>query len=100
MLNLLPVPATALVVFIVLASVMPQIGLAQSAALRAVPVYVAFAIIAPVVGRLVAGGLRLDAPSARLMSPPRRGPGNWKPPYPAVREAPASGSRLGAVYSR
>jgi len=68
MLDLLPVPATALVLFIVLASVMPQIGLAQSAALRAVPVYVAFAIIAPVVGRSVAGGLRLDAPSARAVS--------------------------------
>ena len=49
-LNLLPVPATALVLFIVLASVTPQIGLAQSAALQALPIYIAFAIIAPFVG--------------------------------------------------
>lgn len=67
-LNLLPVPATALVLFIVLAAVMPQIGLAQSAAMRAVPIYMAFAVIAPIVGRLVARGFHLDAPAARAVS--------------------------------
>ena len=43
-LNLFPVPATALVLFIVLASVMRQIGLAKSAALQALPIYISFAI--------------------------------------------------------
>ncbi|HBP0979080.1 arsenic resistance protein [Comamonas sp. Y6] len=67
-LNLLPVPATAIVLFIVLASVMPQIGLAQEAALRAAPIYVAFALIAPLAGRLVTRSLGLDAASARAVS--------------------------------
>jgi len=43
-LNLLPVPATAWALFLVLASVMPHIGLAQDAALRAAPIYLAFAV--------------------------------------------------------
>lgn len=67
-LDFLPVPATAIVLFVVLASVMPQIGLAQRAALLAVPVYVAFAIIAPVTGGLVARAFRLDAPAVRALA--------------------------------
>lgn len=68
MFTLLPVPATALVLLVVLASVMPQIGLAHSAALRAAPLYVAFAIIAPVMGWLVARGMALEPASARAVS--------------------------------
>lgn len=67
-LNLLPVPATALVLFIVLAAVMPQIGLAQNAALRAAPIYLAFAIIAPLMGWAVARAMRLESTSARAVS--------------------------------
>lgn len=67
-LNLLPVPATAFVLFIVLASVMPQIGLAQNAALLAAPIYVAFAIIAPIVGKIAATFMRLDGASVRAVS--------------------------------
>lgn len=67
-LNLLPVPATAFVLFIVLASVMPQIGLAQDAALRAAPIYIAFGAIAPLVGKVTAIIMRLDAASARAVS--------------------------------
>lgn len=67
-LNLLPVPATALVLFIVLASVMPQIGLAQDAALRAAPIYLAFALIAPMMGWIVARAMRLESTSARAVS--------------------------------
>lgn len=66
--GLLPVPATALVLFIVLASVMPQIGLAQSAAMRAAPIYLAFAIIAPLTGWVVARTMRLDSASGRAVS--------------------------------
>lgn len=68
MLDLLPVPATAFVLFVVLASVMPHIGLAQRAALHAAPVYIAFALIAPLIGKLAAGIMRLDAVSARAVS--------------------------------
>lgn len=67
-LNLLPVPATALVLFIVLASVMPQIGLAQEAALRALPIYIVYAVAAPLAGRLVSRVMGLEATSARAVS--------------------------------
>lgn len=67
-LNLLPVPATALVLFIVLASVMPQIGLAQNAAMRAAPIYFTFATIAPLMGWVVAHAMRLESTSARAVS--------------------------------
>lgn len=66
-LDLLPVPATAFVLFIVLASVMPQIGLDQNAALHAAPIYIAFAVIAPLIGKLAARLMRLDAISARAV---------------------------------
>jgi len=53
-LGVLPVPATALVLFIVVAAVTPRLGPAMGAALAVVPVYLAFAIIAPGLGWLVA----------------------------------------------
>jgi len=52
--SLLPVPATTVVLFIVPAVVIPQISLAQHAALKALPVYVLFSFIAPLAGWLVA----------------------------------------------
>ena len=67
-LNVLPVPATALVLFVVLISVMPQIGDAQQAALSAAPIYILYALIAPLVGRLVARGLLLEPAAARAVS--------------------------------
>lgn len=67
-LGLLPVPATALVLFLVLASVMPRIGEAGGAALTAVPIYVAYAILAPVTGWLVARNLRLEPAAMRAVS--------------------------------
>lgn len=67
-LNLLPVPTTALVLFIVLASVIPQIGLAQEAALQALPIYIAFAIIAPSVAWVIASVFRLDTSSVRAVA--------------------------------
>ncbi len=59
-LGVLPVPATALVLFVVVAAVVPQLGLARDAVLAAVPFYVAFALLAPIVGWWVArlAGLR------------------------------------------
>lgn len=67
-LGLLPVPATALVLFLVLASVMPRIGEAGGGALTAAPIYVAYAILAPVIGFLVARNLRLEPSAIRAVS--------------------------------
>lgn len=67
-LDLLPVPATALVLFLVFAGVLPQLGLAFSTALSAVPFYIAFAVIAPIGGWLVARAFRLRAPDARAIA--------------------------------
>ena len=67
-LSLLPVPATALVLFVVVLSVVPQIGLASHAALQLAPVYLAFAILAPLAGWLVARVFRLDAGAGRAVA--------------------------------
>lgn len=66
-LALLPVPATALVLLLVLASVMPQIGRAVDAAIAALPVYVAFAIVAPALGLAAAKVFRLPAAAQRAV---------------------------------
>jgi len=67
-LGLLPVPATALVLFIVVAAVLPQLGTATGAALRVVPLHVAFALAAPLIGWTVALVFRLDARAGRAVA--------------------------------
>ncbi|GJD72684.1 arsenic resistance protein [Methylobacterium sp. J-043] len=67
-LGLLPVPSTALVLFVVIASVLPQLGPALDDALRVVPVYVAFAVAAPLLGWAVGRAFRLDAPTVRTLA--------------------------------
>ncbi|OHV18113.1 arsenic resistance protein [Methylorubrum extorquens] len=67
-LGLLPVPATALVLFVVIAAVLPQLGPALNEALRVVPIYVAFAITAPLLGWGVSRLFRLDAPTGRALA--------------------------------
>jgi ACR3 family arsenite efflux pump ArsB len=67
-LGLLPVPTTALVLFLVLAAVMPQIGDAAGAALTAAPIYLTYAVVAPVLGGLVARAGRLDAGGTRAVA--------------------------------
>jgi ACR3 family arsenite efflux pump ArsB len=67
-LGLLPVPATALVLLIVIVAVLPQLGAAIPAALHVLPLYTAFAVIAPVAGWLVARAARLDAPGGRAVA--------------------------------
>lgn len=67
-LSLLPVPATALVLFIVVAAVLPQLGSATNSALAAVPFYVAFACLAPIMGWLVAKALGLQPPAGRAVA--------------------------------
>lgn len=67
-LGLLPVPATAVVLFVVVAAVVPQLGPALDDALRVLPIYVAFAVVAPVAGWATARMFRLDVPSARSVA--------------------------------
>lgn len=67
-LGLLPVPATALVLFVVIAALLPQLGPVRSAVWRVAPLYVAFALIAPVLGWAVARALRLPVPASRAVA--------------------------------
>ncbi|CCG85495.1 arsenic resistance protein [Erwinia piriflorinigrans] len=67
-LGLLPVPATALVLFIVVAAMLPRLGGLWPLALQAVPVYVAFAVLAPLAGWLAASMFRLEPSAARAVA--------------------------------
>tara|TARA_R110002110_G_scaffold415612_1_gene651446 strand:- start:285 stop:1292 length:1008 start_codon:yes stop_codon:yes gene_type:complete len=67
-LGLLPVPATALVLFVVVAAVVPLLGLVFDDTFRVVPIYVAFAVVAPLVGWGVSRLFRLDAPAGRAVA--------------------------------
>lgn len=66
--GLLPVPATALVLFVVVAAVLPQLVSATSSALAALPFYVAFACLAPIVGWLLGAALGLQPPAGRAVA--------------------------------
>ena len=67
-LGLLPVPATALVLFVVVAAVVPQLGSASDAALGVIPFYLTFAVIAPLIGWSISRLFRLDAPAGRAIA--------------------------------
>lgn len=67
-LGLLPVPATALVLFVVVAAMVPQLGAATDAALGVIPFYIAFAVIAPLIGWSISRLFRLDAPAGRAIA--------------------------------
>lgn len=67
-LGLLPVPATALVLLIVVMAVLPQSGAAGDHVLRVLPVYVAFAVAAPALGWWLARWARLPAEAARAVA--------------------------------
>lgn len=67
-LGLLPVPATALVLFIVICPVVPQIDAARAIALQVVPIYVAFAVVAPIAGLVVGRMFRLSAAGTRAIA--------------------------------
>ena len=68
MLGLAPVPATALVLFIVIAAVAPQLGSATGAVLLVLPVYLAYAIIAPMCGWWLARRARLGVRASRAVA--------------------------------
>ena len=67
-LGLLPVPATALVLFVVIAAVVPQLGPATDVVLQVIPIYLAFAALAPFLGWLVGRLFRLDVPAGRAIA--------------------------------
>jgi len=67
-LGLLPVPATAVVLLVVIAAVTPQLGLALSGAMQVLPIYVAYAVIAPLLGWGVARLAGLDASAGRAVA--------------------------------
>lgn len=61
-LGILPVPATAAVLAVVVASVTPELGLALPAVSQVAPLYMAFAALAPVLGWLAGSLCRLARP--------------------------------------
>lgn len=67
-LRLLPVPATALVLFVVVAGVVPRLGAATQSVLRVIPVYVAFAAIAPMLGWWVARSFGVETRASRAVA--------------------------------
>jgi arsenite transporter len=67
-LGLLPVPATALVLFVVIAAVVPQLGPAIDMVLQVIPIYIAFAAIAPFLGWLVVRLFRLEVAAGRAIA--------------------------------
>ncbi|WP_144632877.1 arsenic resistance protein [Bordetella genomosp. 13] len=67
-LGLLPVPATAAVLFVVVAAVTPQLGRASGAAWAVVPLYVVYAVVAPGLGWLCARMWRLPADQGRAVA--------------------------------
>lgn len=67
-LGLLCVPATAAVLFIVIAAVVPQLAPATGAVMQVIPIYIAFAVVAPMVGWGVGRMFKLEAPAARALA--------------------------------
>lgn len=67
-LGLFPVPATAAVLFVVVAAVAPQLGLALAAVKQVAALYLAFAISAPLIGWGVARLWRLPADEGRAIA--------------------------------
>lgn len=67
-LGLAPVPATALVLFIVVAAVIPQLGQTLDRTLSVVPVYLVFALLAPLFGWVVSRLARLTPEADRAVA--------------------------------
>lgn len=67
-LGLLPVPATALVLFLVVAGVLPRLAGAAGAVAAALPFYLAFALVAPLLGWWLGRAFRLPAAAARAVA--------------------------------
>lgn len=66
--GLLAVPATALVLFVVIIAVVPQLGYEVSSVLRVVPIYITFAFFAPLIGWFAAKIFKLEVHAARAVA--------------------------------
>ncbi|BET81516.1 Arsenical-resistance protein ACR3 [Edwardsiella anguillarum] len=67
-LSLLPVPATALVLGIVVAATLPPLRDTISRVWPVIPLYLIFAVVAPLIGWAVARLCRLEAPAGRALA--------------------------------
>ncbi len=67
-LGILPVPATAVVLLLVVAATVPVLGAASRHALSALPIYIAFAVIAPFIGWGIARAFGLQPAAGRAVS--------------------------------
>ncbi|MEH0875901.1 arsenic resistance protein [Pectobacterium cacticida] len=67
-LGYLPVPATALVLFIVVAAIIPQLRTTWEWVLLAVPFYILFALLAPCLGWLTGRVFGVDSASGRAVA--------------------------------
>lgn len=67
-LGLLPVPATAAVLFTVVAAFLPRLGPAWEAVIAVLPIYLGFAVVAPLLGWLVGRAWRLAPDQARAVA--------------------------------
>ncbi|MCC5016345.1 MULTISPECIES: arsenic resistance protein [unclassified Legionella] len=67
-LSILPVPATALVLFLVVAAVMPTMGEAMDEVMKVFPVYLLFAIMAPLIGWFFSRLFKLSVPASRSIA--------------------------------
>lgn len=67
-LSILPVPATALVLCIIILVVWPQFSAAAHRVWQVIPIYVLFAVCAPLLGLLAARLMRLPVGAARALS--------------------------------
>ncbi|MFW5964335.1 MAG: arsenic resistance protein [Natronomonas sp.] len=63
----LPVPMMGLTLFVVIASQLPRVWSSIDRLVAVVPVYVAFLLVMPLLGRLVAGALGMDTGESRAL---------------------------------
>ncbi|MDA7418611.1 bile acid:sodium symporter [Xenophilus arseniciresistens] len=94
--GLLPVPATAGVLFVVVAALLAQLGPAREAVWRVAPLYLLFAMLAPLAGWAVARALRLPAPAGRAVAF-SAGTRNALVVLPLALAVPGGGALLPAV---
>lgn len=67
-LNMLPVPATALTLFIVILAVLPQLKGHFSVVVSVIPFYIIFAIVAPLVGWFVGRCFHVSIAGSRAIA--------------------------------
>lgn len=67
-LSFLSVPATAFVLFVVIASVIPQLELAIHSVVQVIPIYIAFAVVAPAIGWYVSRMFQLEVSAGRAVA--------------------------------